>query len=94
MPALTRKFGQAPGTVLSVSEAPLAQADAAARAGARVEPVYRVVVALRSQSVLAYGTPHRLLPGMEVEADVLLETRRLYEWALEPLYALAGRSAP
>jgi hypothetical protein len=28
---------------------------------------------------------------MEVEADVLLETRRLYEWALEPLYALAGR---
>ena len=88
-----QKFGQAPGTVLSVSEAPLAQADAAARAGARVEPVYRVVVALRSQSVLAYGTPHRLLPGMEVEADVLLETRRLYEWALEPLYALAGRSA-
>jgi len=86
-----QKFGQAPGTVLSVSEAPLAQADAAARAGARVEPVYRVVVALRSQSVMAYGAPRRLLPGMEVEADVLLETRRLYEWALEPLYALAGR---
>jgi len=86
-----QKFGQAPGTVLSVSEAPLAQADAAARAGAPVEPVYRVVVALRSQSVTAYGAPRRLLPGMEVEADVLLETRRLYEWALEPLYALAGR---
>jgi hypothetical protein len=28
---------------------------------------------------------------MDVEADVLLETRRLYEWALEPLFALAGR---
>jgi hypothetical protein len=27
---------------------------------------------------------------MEVEADVLLETRRLYEWVLEPLYALVG----
>ena len=80
-----QKFGQAPGNVVSVSEAPLAPTDA------RGEPVYRVVVALRSQAVMAYGTPRRLLPGMEVEADVLLETRRLYEWALEPLYALAGR---
>ena len=53
--------------------------------------MYRVVVTLRAQAVMAYGAPRRLLPGMEVEADVLLETRRLYEWALEPLYALAGR---
>jgi membrane fusion protein len=29
---------------------------------------------------------------MEVEADVLLETRRLYEWVFEPLYALAGKT--
>jgi membrane fusion protein len=86
-----QKFGHAPGTVVSVSAAPLAPIDAAARAGARGEPVYRVVVELRSQAVMAYGAPRRLLPGMEVEADVLLETRRLYEWALEPLYALAGR---
>ena len=86
-----QKFGQVPGTVVSVSEAPLAPADAAARAGVRGEPVYRVVVALRSQTVMAYGVPRRLLPGMDVEADVLLETRRLYEWALEPLFALAGR---
>lgn len=83
-----QKFGQAPGTVVSVSEAPLAAIE---RAGIRGEPVYRVVVELRSQAVMAYGAPRRLLPGMEVEADVLLETRRLYEWALEPLYALAGR---
>jgi membrane fusion protein len=85
-----QKFGQAPGTVVSVSEAPLAPTDT----GARGEPVYRVVVALRSQAVMAYGAPRPLLPGMEVEADVLLETRRLYEWAFEPLYALAGRVGP
>ena len=85
-----QKFGQARGSVVSVSEAPLPAADAALRAGAR-EPVYRVVVALRSQTVIAYGAAHRLLPGMEVEADVSLETRRLYEWALEPLFALAAR---
>jgi membrane fusion protein len=87
-----QKFGQAEGSVVSVSKAPLAPTEAAARAGAGAEPVYRVVVALRSQAVMAYGAPRRLLPGMEVEADVLLETRRLYEWALEPLYALAGRA--
>jgi hypothetical protein len=28
---------------------------------------------------------------MAVEAEVLGETRRIYEWALEPLYTLAGR---
>jgi membrane fusion protein len=80
-----QKFGQASGIVVSVSEAPLAPA------GVRGEPVYRVVVELRSQTVMAYGVPRPLKPGMDVEADVLLETRRLYEWALEPLFALAGR---
>jgi membrane fusion protein len=86
-----QKFGQAQGTIVSISQAPLAPADAASRAGVRAEPVYRVVVALRSQTVIAYGVPRPLKPGMDVEADVLLETRRLYEWALEPLFALAGR---
>jgi membrane fusion protein len=41
--------------------------------------------------VSAYGEDRPLLPGMEVETDVLLETRRLYEWVLEPLYAMAAR---
>jgi membrane fusion protein len=54
--------------------------------------VYRVAVALDSQTMKAYGEAKRLLPGMEVEADALLDTRRLYEWVLEPLYALAGRT--
>ena len=28
---------------------------------------------------------------MAVEADVLLETRHVYEWMLEPLYSLRGK---
>jgi hypothetical protein len=31
---------------------------------------------------------------MSVEADVLLDTRRIYEWLFEPLFALAPRAAP
>ncbi len=81
-----QKFGHVRGTVASVSAATLAE-DAARGA----EPLYRVTVALDSQTVRAYGVPRGLLPGMTVEADVLGERRRLYEWVLEPLYALAGR---
>jgi len=87
-----QKFGHAQGRVVSVSQATLGASDPALASGVvRGEPMYRVAVALRSQTVTAYGEPRLLLPGMEVEADVLLETRRLYEWVLEPLYAMAGR---
>lgn len=81
-----QKFGHARGTVTGVSAATVASD--ATRAG---EPLYRVTVALEAQTVAAYGEPRRLLSGMAVEADVLAERRRLYEWVLEPLYALAGR---
>jgi len=87
-----QKFGHALGSVVSVSQATLAASSSLPTGGVvRAEPVYRIAVALRSQTVTAYGEPRRLLPGMEVEADVLLESRRLYEWVLEPLYAMAGR---
>jgi membrane fusion protein len=88
-----QKFGHARGTVVAISQATLAAGDAAHAQGPfRSEPVYRVAVALDSQTMKAYGEAKRLLPGMEVEADALLDTRRLYEWVLEPLYALAGRT--
>jgi membrane fusion protein len=81
-----QKFGHVRGTVTSVSATTVA-----GDVELGVEPMYRVAVALESQTIAAYGVPRRLLPGMAVEADVLAERRRLYEWVLEPLYALAGR---
>jgi membrane fusion protein len=27
---------------------------------------------------------------MQLDADIVLERRRLYEWVLDPVYALAG----
>jgi membrane fusion protein len=54
-------------------------------------PGYRVTVELESQSVAAYGKPQPLQAGMLAEADVLQDTRRLYEWALEPLIGPAGK---
>ena len=55
------------------------------------EPLYRITVTLDRQSVIAYGQPQALAPGMQLEADVLLDRRRLVEWLFEPVLGIAGR---
>lgn len=84
-----QKFGSHEGTVIRVSRSAIAPSPANIEVG---EPVYRVVVSLKKQNVLAYGRPEPLKPGMRVEADILGERRRLYEWILEPLYSVTGRT--
>ena len=55
------------------------------------EPLYRITVTLDQQSVAAYGQAQALVPGMQLEADVLLDRRRLIEWLFEPVLGIAGR---
>ena len=55
------------------------------------ESLYRIRVALARQQISAYGKAQSLQAGMLLEADVLQEKRRLYEWVLEPLYSLTGK---
>jgi membrane fusion protein len=90
-----QKFGQFPGRVQEVSEAPMQVADLAlspmVQAGAGAEPVFRIRARLAAQHIRPYGQDQALKPGMTVEASVLLERRRLYEWILEPLYSVTGR---
>ena len=43
------------------------------------------------QAVQAYGQPQPLAAGMQLEADVLLDRRRLIEWIFEPLLSVTGR---
>lgn len=57
------------------------------------EPLYRIRLKLKQQSVLAYGKPVNLKPGMLLNASIILEHRRLYEWILEPLFSISGRSS-
>src|SRR5690606_24993640 len=85
-----QKFGHHPGRVAAISRAALPVTEQGG-AGAGQEPVYRVIVDLDSESIDVYGRPRALRAGMAVEADVQLETRRLYEWVLEPLYAMKMR---
>ncbi|WP_446903939.1 HlyD family secretion protein [Burkholderia sp. YIM B11467] len=88
-----QKFGQQFGRVTEVSRTALSPQEVANLTGrANVpEQLYRIVVALDRQDIVAYGKREALRPGMALEADVLIDRRRLVEWVLEPLYALGRR---
>jgi membrane fusion protein len=91
-----QKFGRYEGVVRSVSRSTIGPAelsDEVARLPGLVpgEPVYRITVELAAQTATAYGEAVPLQPGMQLEADILIETRRIYQWVLDPLYSLTGR---
>ncbi|MHC5204018.1 HlyD family secretion protein [Pseudomonas chlororaphis] len=92
-----QKFGQYQGRVRSISRTSVPFAELASMAGAvpglakDSEQLYRLQISLDKQMVTAYGQPRPLQSGMLLDADVLQDTRRLYEWVLEPLYSLTGK---
>lgn len=89
-----QKYGQLTGKVISVSSAAVSAADLqgyAPRAEAVGESLFAVTVSLAEQKLGDSAENLQLQSGMRVEADLLHETRRLYEWILEPLYAARSR---
>jgi membrane fusion protein len=90
-----QKFGHQKGVVESVARTALPNSEltewAASTNAGGSEPLYRITVRLFAQSVRAYGVAQPLQSGMLLDADVLQERRRLYEWVLEPLYSLSGK---
>ena len=91
-----QKFGHQSGEVVQISRSPLQASELAGMAlpvslTASGEPLYRITVSLDRQSVAAYGQPQALAPGMQLEADVLLDRRRLIEWLFEPVLGIADR---
>jgi membrane fusion protein len=93
-----QRFGFYEGRVQEITRAPVQaepsssdQAEVAApRARAQRPSQYRVVVAPRLPYAVAYGAHRPLEVGMEVEADIALDGRRLYQWLLDPLYRARG----
>ena len=92
-----QKFGMAQGRVARVSSTPInpsdlppGQGQALLAAAQSNEPLYRVTVALASQTIQTYGKQQPLRPGMALEADVLQERRAVWEWMLEPVLAASG----
>lgn len=92
-----QKFGQHNGTVESISKVSVSAVELANTVGEMPdiglngERFYRIRVALEQQYVQAYGEQRALQTGMLLEADIMQETRHIYEWVLEPLYSLTGK---
>jgi len=90
-----QKFGIHEGRVTAVSRTPVNPQDLPAGhaqallGGAQTnEPLYRVTVALNSQSVAAYGQNQALRSGMAAQAQVRQDRRAIWEWVLEPVLAM------
>lgn len=90
-----QKFGLHHGVVRSVSRSALMPGEVTLLLGGgappSTDPLYLARVDLASQNVEAYGQQEPLRPGMALEADMLLDRRRIFEWIFEPLYGMGHR---
>jgi membrane fusion protein len=95
-----QKYGQLNGKVETISMTALDSTELQAnsvRAESSSEPVFSVTVSLPEKpfqnaiNTASVAAPIKLQAGMKVEADLLHETRRIYEWILEPLFAAKSR---
>lgn len=92
-----QKFGHSTAKVLSVAKTAWASQDLktigtiSREQQLNNEPVYLVRVLPDKQTIRAYGQDMPLQVGMTLEGDILHETRKLYEWALEPLFSITGK---
>jgi membrane fusion protein len=97
------RFGVYNGQVVDISKTPLPPSElpsnisgtvysqAFPNASGSLEGLYRIRVKPSTQHVNVYGKPQMLSAGMTLEADLMLETRRIWEWAFAPALALAAR---
>jgi membrane fusion protein len=85
-----QRFGQYRGTVERVSRTVWSTGEKVGPVTVK-EPVYRVDVKLESQHVLSGDQKLDLRPGMSVNADILQEKRKVWEWVFEPVLSLKER---
>ncbi|HSQ10667.1 MAG TPA: HlyD family efflux transporter periplasmic adaptor subunit [Burkholderiaceae bacterium] len=85
-----QRFGQYRGTVERVSRTVWSAGEKVGQLVVK-EPVYRVDVKLDAQYVAAGGQQLPLRSGMMVNADILQEKRKVWEWVFEPVLSLKER---
>jgi membrane fusion protein len=92
-----QKFGQYEGSIASVSRSAISPSELSQQLSGLTSlhgggaPMYQITVNLAAQTASAYGGAVPLQPGMQLDADVLTEKRRLVEWVLDPLFTLTGK---
>jgi membrane fusion protein len=86
-----QNFGTYGGRIVQVSRTVLTPADAAGPIELR-QPAYRVTVSLDRPDVDAYGEKMPLQPDMLLNADIILDSRALMSWILNPLLGAGARA--
>lgn len=90
-----QRYGFASGTVREVARSAVRLDETSApMLGAYglniAEPVYRIRIALDSQTIRTRDAEMVLRPGSLVDASIVLERRSIVEWMVEPLLTLKG----
>ena len=85
----SNRFGQIEGRITTVSRSAILPAQVGIPLDVKV-PVYRVIAALATDHVDAYGKPQKLQPGMTLQATVITSNRTFFQWLFDPIVA-AGR---
>ncbi|GBQ24630.1 transporter EamA [Acetobacter estunensis NRIC 0472] len=96
-----QRFGLARGHVIEITRAPLTATDptqASQQAngqgsrdkkdGGGGNDIYRIRVKPDLPYMMAYGVKKPLEAGMAVEADIAIDSRRLYQWILDPVISM------
>jgi membrane fusion protein len=100
-----QKFGLQKGTVIDVSATPFASNELPQNMASTIlsyaqqnvhgsnsnEALYRIKVRLEKQAISTYGKEQALKPGMTLDADIVQDQRKIWEWFAEPLLAAAKR---
>jgi membrane fusion protein len=82
-----QRFGTLTARIVKVSTAPMIKTDA----DGAMKSIYLVVAELLTPSVLAFGLPQPLLPGMTLSARIVIQRQSLIKWLFEPLFAVQRR---
>jgi membrane fusion protein len=85
-----QRFGNYSGRVVEINRSVLLRTDESVPR-LLSEAVYRVVVKLDSQDVIAYGVPVPLQSEMQLEADIEIDRRKFIDWLLDPIYSITGK---
>nr|WP_298723409.1 HlyD family efflux transporter periplasmic adaptor subunit [uncultured Steroidobacter sp.] len=85
-----QRFGSFNGEIVEIARTLMAPEELDLPVQA-TEPFYRVTVRLASQQVNTRAMDFPLQAGMQLDASLSLERRRLIEWAIEPLQSVTRR---
>lgn len=88
-----QKFGVYTGVVTNISKSPISDELTMlnkTKSGTYDDEIFRITVKPDKNYITAYGKNEPITAGMKVEADILLDTRHIYEWVFEPILGFSG----